>query len=120
MSHSYFPRKFLNIKDENITFEENYFEKIKLKGVTSFIFEVILSYQPRHCQKCGTLFDSKLKKHGFKTSRLVIPEASLYNTYLGFRKQRYFCVHCHSTFTLKTSLLKGTVIFPITQNTPLL
>ena len=74
--------------------------------MTSFIFKGILSYHPTHCEHCGTLFDSKFKKHGFKTSRLVIPRVSLHDTYLDLRKQRYFCGHYHSTFTLKTSILE--------------
>ena len=106
MSHPYFTRKLLNIKDKNITFPEDYLEEVKLNGVTSFIFKGILSYHPTHCEHCGTLFDSKFKKHGFKTSRLVIPKVSLHDTYLDLRKQRYFCGHCHSTFTLKTSIVE--------------
>ena len=106
MSHSYFTRKFLTIKDKNITFQEDYFEEVKLHGVTSFIFKGILSYQPTHCEHCGTLFDSKFKKHGFKTSRIVIPKVSLHDTYLELKKQRYYCGHCQSTFTLKTSIVE--------------
>ena len=106
MSHSYFTRKLLNIKDKHITFEEDYLEEVKIHGVTSFIFKGILSYQPTHCEHCGTLFDSKFKKHGFKTSRIVIPKVSLHDTYLDLKKQRYFCRHCQSTFTLKTSLVE--------------
>ena len=37
MSHSYFTRKLLNIKDKHITFEKDYLEEVKMKGVTSFI-----------------------------------------------------------------------------------
>ncbi len=32
MSHSYFTRKLLNIKDKNITFSEDYLEEVKLNG----------------------------------------------------------------------------------------
>ena len=106
MSHSYFTRKLLNIKDKNITFQEDYLEEIKINGVTSFVFKGNLSYQPTHCEHCGTLFDSKFKKHGFKTSRLVIPKVSLHDTYLELKKQRYYCGHCQSTFTLKTSIVE--------------
>ena len=106
MSHSYFTRKLLNIKDKNITFPDDYLEEVKLNGITSFIFKGILSYQPTHCQKCGTLFDSKFKKHGFKTSRIVIPKVSLHDTYLELKKQRYYCGHCQSTFTLNTSIVE--------------
>lgn len=41
---SYFTRKLLNIKDETIKFMEDYFEKVKLNCVTSFIFKEILFY----------------------------------------------------------------------------
>ncbi len=44
MSHSYSTRKFLNIKDKNIIFPEDYFEEVKLNGITSFVFKGILSY----------------------------------------------------------------------------
>ena len=88
MSHSYFTRKLLNIKDKNITFQEDYLEEVKFNGITSFIFKGILSYQPTHCQKYGTLFDSKFKKHGFKTSRIVIPKVSLHDTYLELKNSR--------------------------------
>lgn len=106
MSHSYSTRKFLNIKDKNIIFPEDYFEEVKLNGITSFVFKGILSYQPTHCEHCGTLFDSNFKKHGFKTSRIVIPKVSLHDTYLVLKKQRYYCGHCQSTFTLKTSIVE--------------
>ncbi len=50
MSHSYFTRKLLNIKDKNITFSEDYLEEVKLNGITSFIFKGILTYQPVYCK----------------------------------------------------------------------
>lgn len=53
MSHSYFTRQLLNIKDKNITFQKNYLEEVKLNSVTCFIFKGILSYPPTQCQKCG-------------------------------------------------------------------
>lgn len=106
MSHSYFTRKLLNIKDKNITFSKDYLEKVKLNGITSFIFKGILTYQPTHCQKYRTLFDSKFKKHGFKTSRIAILKVSLHDSYLALKKQRYYCGHCQSTFTLSTSIVE--------------
>ena len=59
MSHSYFTRKLLDLKDKNITFQQDYLEKVKLNGVTSFIFKGGSSYHPILCEHCGTLFDSK-------------------------------------------------------------
>ena len=106
MSHSYFTRKLLNIKDKNITFPDDYLEEVKSNGNTSFIFKGILSYQPTHCQKCGTLFDSKFKKHGFKNLSNCHSKVSLHDTYLELKKQRYYCGHCQSTFTLNTSIVE--------------
>ena len=106
MSHSYFTRKFLNIKLLMCKTTSIDIRIVKLHSVTSFIFKGILSYQPTHCEHCGTLFDSKFKKHGFKTSRIVIPKVSLHDTYLDLKKQRYYCGHCQSTFTLKTSIVE--------------
>ncbi|WP_210730831.1 transposase family protein [Ureibacillus thermosphaericus] len=34
-----------------------------------------------------------------------MPSISGFHTYLKLRKQRYFCKHCHATFTLKTSVV---------------
>ena len=42
MSLSYFTRKLLNIKDKQITFEEDYLEEVKIEGVTRFVFKGIL------------------------------------------------------------------------------
>ena len=90
MSHSYFTRKLLNIKDKHITFEKDYLEEVKMKGVTSFISKGILSYQPTHCEHCGTLFHSKFKNMNSKPL-VVIPKVSLHDTYLELKKQRYYC-----------------------------
>ena len=61
MSHSYFTRKLLTIKDKNIYFPPDYLKEVNLNGLTSFIFKGILSYQPTHCERCGTLLILNLK-----------------------------------------------------------
>ena len=85
MSHSYFTRKLLNIKDKNITFPKDYLEEVKLNGVTSFIFKGILSYQPTHCEHCGTLFILSLNSMDLKLLVSVIPKVSFHDTYLDLR-----------------------------------
>ncbi len=106
MSHHYSIRNLLNIKDENIYFDENFCNEEMVKGVRSKIFYGTLTYQPEACYACGHVFDDRIIKHGFKTSFIKLPSISGFNTYLKLRKQRYFCKHCHSTFTLKTSLVE--------------
>ncbi|MEJ9281503.1 transposase family protein, partial [Ureibacillus thermosphaericus] len=105
MSHHYSIRNLLNIKDKNITFDENFCAEELIKGVQSKVFYGQLTYQPKACYACGHVFDDQIIKHGFKTSLIKMPSISGFHTYLKLRKQRYFCKHCHSTFTLKTSVV---------------
>lgn len=76
-----------------------------IKGVLSKVFHGTLTYQPAACYACGHVFDDQIIKHGFKTSLIKIPSVSGFNSYLKLRKQRYFCKHCVSTFTLKTKVV---------------
>lgn len=105
MSHNYSIRNLLNIKDENITFNENFCSIETIKDVKSKVFYGTLTYQPKACDACGHVFDNQIIKHGFKTTLIKMPSVSGYNTYLKLRKQRYFCKHCQSTFTLKTNVV---------------
>ncbi|WP_342470279.1 ISL3 family transposase [Ureibacillus sp. FSL K6-3587] len=105
MSHHHSIRNLLNIKDKNITFDENFCAEELIKGVQSKVFYGQLTYQPKACYACGHVFDVQIIKHGFKTSLIKMPSVSGFHTYLKLRKQRYFCKHCHSTFTLKTSVV---------------
>ncbi|MBB5150470.1 transposase family protein [Ureibacillus thermosphaericus] len=105
MSHHHSIRNLLNIKDKNITFDENFCSTETIKKVKAKVFHGTLTYQPKACYACGHVFDVQIIKHGFKTSLIKMPSISGFHTYLKLRKQRYFCKHCHSTFTLKTSVV---------------
>lgn len=105
MSHHHSIRNLLNIKDENIYFDENFCSEETIKGVKSKVFHGTLTYQPKACYVCGHVFDNQIIKHGFKTSVIKMTSVSGFHTYLKLRKQRYFCKHCHSTFTLKTNVV---------------
>lgn len=100
MSDSDFTRKLLNLKDKNITFQEDYLEEIKLNRATNFIFKGTLSYQSTHREYCKALFDSNFKKNKFKTSQIVIPRFSLDDTFLELKNQRYYCGHCQFIFII--------------------
>lgn len=106
MSHNHSIINLLNLKEENITFDENFCKEITIKGIKCKVFYATLTYQPQACYKCNHPFDKGIIKHGFKTSMIKLPSVSGFNTYLKLRKQRYFCRHCQSTFTLKTSIVK--------------
>lgn len=103
MSHSHYIAKILNLKDENITFSDNFYTEEVIKEVRSQVYHGTLTYQPKQCYACGCIFDDHFEKHGFKVSTITLPKVSNMNAYLKLRKQRYKCHHCNSTFTLKTS-----------------
>lgn len=105
MSHNHSIRNLLKIKDKNIKFDENFCSEEIIKNVKSKVFYGILTYQPQACYSCGHVFDEQIIKHGFKTSVIKMPSISGYHTYLKLKKQRYFCKHCQSTFTLKTNVV---------------
>ena len=91
MSHSNYTRNILNIKDENISFEENCLETIKFGSITTMVFHGILTYTPSVCPNCGCLYESNpetIIKHGFKKNcKVKISKVSNYNTILLLDKQ---------------------------------
>ena len=95
----------LNLKDENIKFDDNFYSEETIDHVESKMFHGILSYTPDACYNCGHVMDNNIIKHGFKTSTIKIPKVSGFNAYLKLKKQRYYCKHCNSTFTLKTNIV---------------
>lgn len=103
MSHIDFIGKMLDLKDPNILFYEDSYTEQYIKGLRYKIFNATLSYKPSACQRCGTIFDENIIKHGFKTSNIKLPYVVGSPTILSLRKQRYLCRHCNSTFTLTTS-----------------
>ena len=119
MSHHHSIRNLLNIKDKNINFDENFCSEETIKEVKSKVFYGTLTYQPKACYFVAMFLTNQIIKHGFKTSVIKMTSISGYHTYLKLRKQRYFCKHCHSTFTLKTNVVAKTAIFPIIRRWPL-
>ena len=108
MTHSNYTRNILNIEDENIIFEKNCFKKIKIKNIETFVFHGTLTYKPEYCPICGCINESTndIINWGLKKNcKIKIPKVSNYNTLLILDKQRFYCKHCHSTFTASTSLV---------------
>ena len=97
----------LNLKDENIIFDENEMIEIKKdkKGNEIKVFKAKLVSEPKACEKCGHIRDSKIIKNGTYTSKIKLPKISEYPAMLLLKKQRYFCSHCNSTFSAKTTIV---------------
>ena len=105
MSNKNYITNILNLKENNLKFNENFYFEEEIKGITHKIFEAYLSYEPMNCPKCGVLFDKNFEKHGFITSNIKIPDVSGFKTILRLHKQRYLCKHCQRAFTLKTNIV---------------
>jgi len=97
----------LDIQDENIYFENNSTENKEFKGKTSKFITGTLTYQPSGCENCGVKNENYIiYKNGTKTSRITLPIAGIYPTYLNLKKQRFFCKACNSSFIAKTSIVE--------------
>lgn len=108
MTHTNYTRKILRIEDENIYFNDDCLETTKEDGTEYNIFHGTLTYNPEVCLKCGCINEGTddIIKWAFKRNCLVkVPKVSNYNTIILLDKQRFFCKHCHSTFTASTTLV---------------
>ena len=105
MSQDYYILKTLNMKDENIHFYNDFVNEKTIKGKRCLVYNGYLTYIPEYCPKCGTCFDEKIEKHGFKKSLIKVTSVSKLTTYLSLNKQRYYCNHCNKTFTCTTNVV---------------
>ena len=109
MTHTDYTRNILNIKDQNIYFNENCLEILKINGVTTKVFHGTLSYTPSVCPNCGCLYQPNpdtIIKYGFKKNcKIKLDKVSNYNVILLLDKQRFLCKYCNSTFIASTDLV---------------
>lgn len=105
MSQDYYILKTLNMEEENIHFYKEFVKEENIKDKRSLVYQGFLTYIPECCPKCGTCYDEKIEKHGFKNSLIKIPSVSKLNTYLSLDKQRYYCNNCNRTFTCTTKIV---------------
>lgn len=109
MSHSDYTKNILNIKDQNITFEENCFKEVKIENKTIKTFHGKLTYTPTVCPNCGCLYETNpetIIKYGFKKNcKIKLPKISNCPAMLILDKQRYYCKYCKSTFIAETNIV---------------
>ncbi len=67
MSLSKYIVKLLNLKDKNISFDNNFYSEEVIKEVRSQVYYAKLTYKPKSCPCCGHVYDEKIQRHGFKT-----------------------------------------------------
>lgn len=108
MTHSDYTKEILNIKDDNIYFDENCLEIVNIKEIKTKVFHGYLTYTPDFCPKCGYVnkgSDDIIKWNWKRNCKIKIPKICGFNALLILDKQRFFCKHCHKTFTASTNFI---------------
>jgi Transposase and inactivated derivatives len=108
LSHNYSIKNLLNLKEENIYFDEKFSTKERDKNGNSYtVLHAKLAYKPKVCQCCGKEnFNNSIIKHSFKSSNIALLDVCATRTVLRLRKQRFLCKHCKKTFIAKTNIVE--------------
>ncbi|MDE6195718.1 MAG: transposase [Erysipelotrichaceae bacterium] len=96
----------LSFKDPNITFFNDVPIKENLRGLSAFLFEAKLSYDPPTvCPICGSVLPNSIIKYGLKSSRILLPDLFRTQAFLKLHKQRFLCKSCNHTFTTSSPIV---------------
>ena len=108
MTHNDYTKIILNIKDDNIFFDENCLEIRKIDNIETKVFHGRLTYIPEYCEVCGCInegFKDIIKWDWKKNCVIRMTKVSNYNTILVLDKQRFLCKNCGHTFTARTNVV---------------
>lgn len=108
MTHTDYTKLILNIKDNNIYFNENCLEIVNINNIETKVFHGYLTYIPEYCPKCGFINESYndiIKWNWKKNCKIKITKVCGYNSLLILDKQRFLCKHCNRTFTASTNVV---------------
>lgn len=108
MTHNDYTKEILNIKDENVFFDEICLEIKNINGVETKIFHGKLTYIPFYCEYCGCINEGHddIIKWNWKRNCLVKhTKVCNYNSIVLIDKQRFFCKHCKHTFIARSNMI---------------
>ena len=108
MTHTEYTKLILNIKDNNIYFNQDCLKIVNINGVDTKVFHGYLTYIPECCPNCGCINESDddiIKWNWKRNCKVKITKACGYNTLLILDKQRFLCKHCNKTFTASTDVV---------------
>ena len=108
MTHTDYTKLILNIKDNNIYFDENCLKSKNIKGKETKVFHGLLTYNPEICPKCGAInegYNDIIKWNWKRNCKIKLPKISGYNCLLVLDKQRFLSKHCNKTFTTSTDVV---------------
>lgn len=105
MSFSNSITKLLNMEDNNLIFNENFFEERTIKNKRCFVIKGYLKNDFEYCPKCGCINDNTIIKKGTEKSLIKIIKISEITSYLELIKQVYKCKCCNKKTTASTNIV---------------
>ena len=95
----------LNFKEDNLIFNENFFENRIIKNKKCSIIKGYLFNNHDFCPKCGCINENTIIKKGIDKCLIKINKLSEINSYLELNKQIYKCKNCNKKFTAQSNII---------------
>ena len=97
--------KLLNFKEDNLIFNENFFESRVINNKRCSIIKGYLKNEFDCCPKCECVNENTIIKKGIDKCLIKINKMSEVTSYLELDKQIYKCKNCNKKFTSKTNIV---------------
>lgn len=97
--------KLLNFKEDNLIFDENFFEIRTIKNKKCFVIKGYLFNNYEYCPKCGCINENTIIKKGIDKCLIKINKISEMTSYLELNKQIYKCKNCNKKFTAQSNII---------------
>ena len=97
--------KLLNFKEDNLIFDENFFEIRTIKNKKCFVIKGYLFNNYEFCPKCGCINENTIIKKGIDKCLIKINKISEMTSYLELNKQIYKCKNCNKKFTAQSNII---------------
>ena len=97
--------KLLNFKENNLIFNENFFESRTIKNKKCSVIKGYLFNNYEYCPNCGCINENTIIKKGIDKCLIKINKISEMTSYLELNKQIYKCKNCNKKFTAKSNII---------------
>ena len=95
----------LNFKEDNLIFNEDFFESRIIKNKKCSIIKGYLKNDFEYCPKCGCINENTIIKKGIDKCLIKINKLSEITSYLELSKQIYKCKNCNKKFTAQSNIV---------------
>ena len=95
----------LNFKEDNLIFDENFFESRIIKNRKCSIIKGYLKNDFEFCPKCGCINQNTIIKKGIKKCLVKINKMAEITSYLELNKQVYKCKNCNHKIVAQSNII---------------